>query len=48
MDYERIEKAAQRRNRILKTVTYTLLTLWETLRRTRCTPRDSAQCSVVT
>ena len=31
MDYERIEKAAQRRNRILKTVTYTLLTLWAVL-----------------
>ena len=28
MDYERIERAAQRRNRALKTVTYTGLALW--------------------
>ena len=28
MDYEKIEKAALRRNRTLKAVTYTLLTLW--------------------
>ena len=31
MDYQKIEKAAQRRNRILKTVTYTLLTFWAVL-----------------
>ena len=28
MDYEKIEKTAQRRNRILKIITYTLLTFW--------------------
>ena len=28
MNYEKIEQAALRRNRILKTVTYTLLTFW--------------------
>ena len=28
MDYEKIEKAALRRSRVLKTVTYTLLTFW--------------------
>ena len=31
MDYEKIELAAQRRNRILKIVTYTLLTIWTIL-----------------
>ena len=31
MDYEKIELAAQRRNRILKIVTYTLLTIWAIL-----------------
>ena len=31
MDYEKIEKASMRRNRILKTITYTLLTLWAIL-----------------
>ena len=31
MDYEKIEKAAQRRNRIRKIITYTLLTLWAVL-----------------
>jgi len=31
MDYRKIEKAAQRRNRILKIITYALLTLWAVL-----------------
>ena len=31
MDYEKIEKAAQRRNRTIKIITYTLLTLWAIL-----------------
>lgn len=31
MNYEKIEKAALRRNRLLKAVTYTLLTLWALL-----------------
>ena len=31
MNYEKIEQAALRRNRILKTVTYTLLTFWAIL-----------------
>ena len=31
MDYEKVEKAALRRNRTVKTVTYTLLTLWAVL-----------------
>ena len=31
MDYEKIETAAQRRNRIVKIVTYTLLTVWAIL-----------------
>lgn len=31
MDYEKIEKAALRRSRVLKTVTYTLLTFWAIL-----------------
>ena len=31
MNYERIEKAALRRNRILRTVTYTMLTFWAIL-----------------
>ena len=31
MDYQKIEKAAQRRNRILKIITYALLTLWAVL-----------------
>ena len=31
MDYEKIEKAAQRRNRIVKVITYTLLTVWAIL-----------------
>ena len=31
MDYEKIEKAAQQRNRILKIITYTLLTVWAIL-----------------
>ena len=31
MDYEKIEKAALRRNRAVKTVTYALLTFWAVL-----------------
>ena len=31
MDYEKIELAAQRRNRVIKIVTYTLLTIWAIL-----------------
>ena len=31
MDYEKIEKSARNRNRVLKAVTYTLLTLWAIL-----------------
>ena len=31
MDYEKIEKSARYRNRVLKTITYTLLTLWAIL-----------------
>lgn len=31
MDYEKIEKSAQCRNRVLKTITYTLLTFWAIL-----------------
>ena len=31
MDYEKIEKAAQRRNRTIKIITYTLLTVWAIL-----------------
>ena len=31
MDYEKIEKAAQQRNRVLKIITYTLLTVWAIL-----------------